>query len=94
MTKVTNVRNETANTATTAPKEKAVHWVNIYRKGSRAPVDQIAGFPIDHLPDYIKAASHPDFIQDTFGSELTDAYHNIAGQSAKAPVSQDLSKYL
>ena len=94
MTKVTNVRNETANT-TTGSKPTNIHWINLYRKGFRDPVNSIGGLPIDHMPDWVAACeANPNFAQNVFGSELVDAYYNVAGKSAKTAVVQDLSAFM
>lgn len=95
MTKVTNVRNETANTST-GSKEKSIHWINLYRKGAeRHPVNSIGGFSIDHCPDYVDACQKSEnFAQNAFGSAIADAYYNQAGVSSKTAVTQDLSAFM
>ena len=97
MTKVTNVRNEAANTSTGSSSNKPanINWINLYRKGYRDPVNSIGGIPIDHMPDWVAACkANPDFPQNVFGNELVDAYYNVAGQSAKVAATQDLSKFM
>ena len=94
MTKVTNVRNETANT-TTGSKPVNINWINLYRKGHRDPVNSIGGIPIDHMPDWVEACkANPEFAQNVFGNALVDAYYNVAGQSSKVAAKQDLSAFM
>lgn len=84
-----------ANTASTTAKPKSKHWINLYRKGSRAPVDQIGGMPIDHMPDWVAACQQSEhFPQKVFGNALVDAYYAESGVSSKVAIQQDLSAFL
>ena len=96
MTKVTNVRAAADNsTSNSGSKPANIHWINLYRKGHRDPVNSIGGIPIDHMPDWVAACeANPNFAQNVFGSELVDAYYNVAGKSAKTAVVQDLSAFM
>lgn len=84
-----------ANTASNAAKPKSKYWINLYRKGSRAPVDQVGGFPIDHMPDYVEACKSSEaFVTNAFSTPLVDAYFAETGVSSKTPIAQDLSAFM
>jgi len=87
-----NTNTPTTNNSDRTP---AKHYINLYRKGSVAPVDQIGFMIIDDQDDIIeKCQANEKFAQAAFGSAIADAYYREAGVSSKIKTELDLDSIM
>ena len=95
MARLTSNNTNTTTTTNNSDRTPAQHYINLYRKGSVAPVDQIGFMIIDGQDDIIERCQANDkFAQAAFGSAIADAYYREAGVSSKVKTELDLDSIM
>jgi hypothetical protein len=95
MARLTSNNTNTTTTTNNSEHTPAQHYINFYRKGSVAPVDQVGFMIIDGQQDIIDACLANDkFATKAFSTTLFDAYHRQAGVSSKVKKELDLDSFM